>query len=143
MLYFPVVPRRYNDPERPGGLVGVTTSALLGTINMFYVFGFGSADVETFVEISELPVKDRIGSLYIIDEIPLSEARLAGFTRVPSGPTKIIHIDAVAYKIKLTHPLKKIASLPVPDENDEGDETKVADDEGSGTLCAIPMWESR
>ena len=112
---------------------------------MFYVFGFNTPTVETFVEISELQIKGRIGSLFVVDEIPLSEARLDGFTRVPSGPTKIIHIDAIAYKIKLAHPLKKLASLP-PIENNDGvdDESNDdVDDESVGTLCAIPMWESR
>jgi len=137
--YFPQVPRRHNEPGVPGGLQGVTTSALLGTINTFYVFGID--DFETFVEISELPIKDRLGSMYIVDRIPLNEARLNGFDRAPSGATKIIHIDSIAYKIKLAPALKPIHSA-IDREGDEGDEDESEDD-GADTLCAIPMWEAR
>jgi hypothetical protein len=100
---------------------GSTTSSQLGTINMFYTFGFGSRVSQTFVELSNLPILNRLSPrLFVTDLIDRSEARLDGFTRVPSGETSIVFIDSIVHRIKLvphfTDPLK---------------------------MCAIRMWQAR
>jgi hypothetical protein len=113
--YLPRVSRRGDVVD------GSSLSSKLGTINMFYTFGFGSRNRQTFVELSVLPILNRLSPrLFVTDLIDRSEARLDGFDRVPSGETSIIFIDSIVYRIKLvphfTDPLK---------------------------MCAIRMWEAR
>jgi hypothetical protein len=98
--FYPRVRRRGNA-DGVGGRDGNIGSSLLGTVNMFYTFGHKTNDAQTFVEITPLPITDRIRDLFEIDAIARSEARLNGFARVPSGPTTMIHVDAVAFQVKV------------------------------------------
>jgi hypothetical protein len=118
--FFPRVQRR-GHAQGEGGLEGSATSSRLGTINMFYTFGFGSRESQTFVELADLPIVERISSrLFVTDHIDRSEARLDGFSRVVSGATSIIFIDSIVYRIKL-----------VPHFTDDN------------RMCALRMWEAR
>jgi hypothetical protein len=94
----------------------------IGTINMFYTFDVEQSTTLTFVELSILPIleKHTNTNLYIVPKICRSEARLDGFSRVPSGETSIIFIDSIVKKIKL-----------VPHWTDED------------RMCAIRMWDAR
>ena len=151
--FYPLVPRRGNHPSDPGGLVGVTTSSRLGTINMFYTFDLGTRNQQTYVEIAAIHRLGSIGSMYVVQEIPRNEARLDGFDRVPSGPTEMIHIDSICFKIKLAPRLEKIASKRMRSSSSDNcsssssssNSSSSSSDEGYGedTLMALRMWEAR
>ena len=55
----------------------------------------------SFAEISPILVLDKIRSLYVVEGLDRSEARMDGFSRAPSGPTLLIPVTSIDYKIKL------------------------------------------
>ena len=73
----------------------------LGTINLVYTILHNDDRQVSFAEISPILVLDKIRSLYVVEGLDRSEARMDGFSRAPSGPTLLIPLTSIDYKIKL------------------------------------------
>jgi hypothetical protein len=98
--YYPYVPRRHNNPG-PGGLQGSIGSSRVATINMFYTFDRGTTNEATYVELTNHRDEGVVDSLRVIQSVHRDAARAAGGDTESLVDSIIVHVDMVAYKLKL------------------------------------------
>ena len=118
-VYVPKVPCRGNAPG-VGGQDGVSTSHLIGLINMFYTFSLPRGDI-TFVSLFTLPITHMWRDLFVTPTIFRHEKPGLNYDYITDHV--IIHVDSIISKLFL-----------VPHFNP---------DFRLDFMCGIPMWDAR
>ncbi len=120
--YLPKVVPRGNVPG-VGGLLGSSTSHLIGTVGLFYRFVMdGGPSPAVFVSVTPRLIKEKERSMYIIEGV-MDDSLMSRFDHVHTEQHTFIHIDSITAKVKLVphYDLAKRAAF----------------------MCAIPMWYVR
>jgi hypothetical protein len=121
--YLPRVVPRGNVPGVVGGLLGSSTSHLIGTVGLFYRFEMdGGPSPAVFVSVTPRLIKEKERSMYIIEGV-IDDTRIRGFEHVHTKLLHFMHIDSITAKVKLV-PHYDLAKR-------------------TAFMCAIPMWYVR
>ena len=121
--YLPRVVPRGNVPGVVGGLLGSSTSHLIGTVGLFYRFKMDRGpSPAVFVSVTPRLIKEKERSMYIIEGV-MDDSLMSRFDHVHTEQHTFIHIDSITAKVQLVphYDLAKRAAF----------------------MCAIPMWHVR
>lgn len=125
--YLPRVRCRGNVPG-VGGRLGASTSYMVGTVNMFYVFNMDGASPPerprtcTFASVTDRPVLGHVRSMFIVDTVSAETEKVGFKYEHLDGVHTMLHVDSITFKIML---------VPHYDS-----------DKSTTHMCGIPIWET-